>query len=309
MPGVLTPLDGSRFGEFAIPYAADIADRTRSNLHLVHAHVPDPRNRRPDLPALPASPSRPRSPFQQRLRARQSYLADAVRRFGLEVGSATALLAEDGVPMTIRRHAETLETDLIVMSTHGRTGMDRIWLGSVADTVTRSTHIPVLLVRPRWARRSSGRLSRVKRVLVPLDTAGVGEAILDPVMDLGEALGWRFLLLHVVPTRLLLGARAYPIHIQNLDRDRRRGREYLHAVAARFRSKGLSAEVRVVEDRAPDRAILRAARSGDVDMVAMASHGRGGLTRMVLGSTADRILAGTELPVLLGGGGESPYLD
>lgn len=299
VPGVLTPLDGSRFGEFALPYAADIADRTRSSLHLVHAHVPDPRNRRPEPATLPVSSP---APWEQRLRARQGYLTDAVRRFGLEVGSATALLAEEGVPTTIRRHAEALGSDLIVMSTHGRTGLDRLWLGSVADTVARSTRIPVLLVRPRWARRSSGGLSGIKRVLVPLDTDGVGEEILDPVMRLGEPLGWRFVLLHVVSTRLLLGARPYPIHVQNLDRERRRGREYLHAVASEFHSRGLSAEVRVVEATAPDRAILRLSRSGEVDMVAMASHGRGGLTRAVLGSVADRVLAGTALPVLLGGG-------
>lgn len=306
VPGtVLTPLDGSRFAEFVLPCAAAIADRARWSFHLVHAHVPDPKKRGAGLPALPPSVRPEETGCQRVLHARQSYLTSVVRRFRLEVDSASALMAEEGIPGTIRRHAETLGTDLIVMSTHGRTGLHRLWLGSVADSLVRSTRIPVLLVRPERTSRSPARLAEIDRVLVPLDTAGVGERILAPVMELGQALGWRFLLLHVVPTQLLVGARPYPIHAHDLEQGRRRGREYLHGVAARFRRRGLTVDVRVVEDSAPDRAILRTVEGEDVDLVAMASHGRGGVTRAILGSVTDRVLSGTSRPVLLGGCGET----
>lgn len=305
MPGsVLTPLDGSRFGEFVLPCAAGIADRARWSLHLVHAHVPDPRSRKQRLPTPPGPVRGGRPGWERELDARRGYLSSVVRRFGLQVGSTAALLAEEGIPGTIRSHAESLGTDLIVMSTHGRTGLHRLWLGSVADVLVRTTRIPVLLVRPERTSRAPGRLADINRVLVPLDTAGVAEEILEPAMELGRAMGWRFLLLHVVPTRLLVGARPYPVHADDLDLRRRRGREYLHGVASRFRRRGLVADVRVVEGASPDRAILGVAESEDVDLVAMATHGRGGVTRAILGSVTDGVVAGTSLPVLLGGGGD-----
>ncbi len=309
MPGsVLTPLDGSRFGELALPFAAAIADRTRWSLHLLHVHIPDPRNRRLALPAPRTVAEDPVHPVEEHLQARRAYLDGAARRFGLQVGSSSALLAEDeGVAGAIRRYAEESGIELIVMSTHGRTGVDRLWLGSVTDALVRATDVPVLLVRPGDGERTPCRLGDVERVLVPLDATPVGEHILEPVMKLGAALGWRFVLLHVVPTQVLFGARSYPLQAGDVIERRRKGVEYVRGVASRFREQGLSVEARIVNEEAPARAILRTAESGKIDLVAMASHGRGGLTRAILGSVADRVISGTALPVLLGGGGSTVH--
>lgn len=298
MPGcVVTPLDGSSFGELALPFAGAIADRTGAKLHLLHVHVPDPRNRTTALPG----PGQLGPPTRRRVRARRTYLARTARRYGLNVGSTLAVLAEDaGVAATIGRQARRLGADLIVMSAHGRTGMNRMWLGSVADALVRCSGIPVLFVRPPRARRTSVRLARMERVLVPLDTTACGDRILEPAMELGDALGWSFVFVHVVPTHLVVGARSYPI--QRRDEQQRIDAEmYLERVADRFRKRGLPFEVRIVEEEAPAGAIVRIAVEDEIDMVAMATHGHGGLTRAILGSVTDRVLRGTSLPILLEG--------
>lgn len=304
---VLTPLDGSRFGEFALPFAASIADRTRWNLQLFHVHIPDPRNRRLPPPADTRAEPVPTSPRERMLRARRAYLRQAARRVGLSEESVSAVVAEgQSVADTIRRHAEDVGTDLIVMSTHGRTGVDRLWLGSVADALVRSTRIPVLLVRPSPDERRSQELDSVSRVLVPLDSSPACDRILAPALALGEALGWSFLLLHVIPTHLVFGARSFPIPSGQVEEQRREAREFVEAVCGRFRDRGVDHDVRLVEDEAPARAILRTLSGDRIDLVSMATPGHGGITRAILGSVVDRVVQATSLPLLLAGPGAAP---
>ena len=302
---VLTPLDGSRFGEAALPFASAISDQTGWDLHLLHVHVPDPRDRKvhPAISGDRTPGLRNRSDWA--LRAREAYLEGTVERHGLRVGSMTALRAErEGVSSTIRRHAEALQSDLIVMSTHGRTGVERFWLGSVADALARATAVPVFLVRT-MSEGTTGQpgMGGVRRALVPLDGSPVGEQILEPMLRLAPSLGWTVRLLHVVPTRILFGARSYPLLAGDIVERHRRGVEYLRGVAARFGERDVPVETEVLEGDDPSRAIVDAAREWEADLVAMASHGRGGLTRAILGSVTDGVLSRSSLPLLVGGGG------
>lgn len=300
---VLTPLDGSRFGEAALPFASAISDHVGWSLHLLHVHVPDPRYRK-IRSGLSAGARGRHERFDWALRAREAYLEGTVERHGLNVGSMAALEADPkGVSSTIRRHADQLSTDLIVMSTHGRTGVERFWLGSVADALARATAVPVFLVRTTPDGPSRRQMSQVRRVLVPLDTSPVGEKILDPVLQLAPALGWNVHLLHVVPTRILFGARTYPLLAGDIVQRHRQGTEYLRGVATRFRDRGVPVTIEVVERDDPSRAIVERAGDIEADLVAMASHGRGGLTRAILGSVTDGVISRSSLPLLVGGGG------
>lgn len=305
MPGhILTPLDGSRFGEAALPFASAISSVAGWDLHLLHVHVPDPRRRKIQVARRGPDSPEPATGTDWALRAREAYLQGAVERFGLRVGSMAALKAgREGVSSTIRRHAETLSTNLIVMSTHGRTGVQRFWLGSVADALARGTNVPVFLVRTLEEGGSRHRMSQVRCVLVPLDASPVGEQILGPVLQLAPLLDWSVRLLHVVPTRILFGARSYPLLAGDIVQRHRRATEYLRAVAARFRERNVPVDIEVVEREDPSRAIVEEAHRGEVDLVAMASHGRGGLTRAILGSVTDGVIARSSLPLLVGGGG------
>lgn len=304
---VLTPLDGTRFAEAALPFASAIASRAGWNLHLLHVHIRDPRTDKVPLAVPRHGKGWARRGGDRALEARRAYLEGTVERYGLRVGSLSALDAGgDGIPTAICRYAEDLSSDLIVMSTHGRTGVERLWLGSVADALSRATCVPVLLVRSVAEGGRLRSMAQVREALVPLDTSPVAERILPRVLHLGSLLGWSVRLLHVVPTRILFGARSYPLMAGDLMERRRRGEEYLRGVARRFEEKGIPVETMVVEDEDPARAIVSAAEEHGVDLVAMASHGRGGLTRAILGSVTDGILSRSRLPLLLGGGGSDP---
>lgn len=301
---VLTPLDGSRFAEAAIPFASAIASRAGWNLHLLHVHIPDPRLEKVRSAAPRREEGWARKGRDRALEARRAYLEGTVERYGLRVGSLSALDAGgEGIPSTICRYAEELSSNLIVMSTHGRTGVERVWLGSVADALSRATCVPVLLVRSAAEGARLRSMARVRQVLIPLDTSPVAERILPRVLHLGSLLAWSVRLLHVVPTRILFGARSYPLMAGDLMERHRRATEYLRGVAARFEERDIPVETMVVEDEDPARAIVSAAEEHGVDLVAMASHGRGGLTRAILGSVTDGILSRSRLPLLLGGGG------
>ncbi len=181
--------------------------------------------------------------------------------------------------------------------------MERFWLGSVADALARATAVPVFLVRTTADGLARRGMSEVRRVLVPLDASPVGEKILAPVLQLAPALGWSVRLLHVVPTRILFGARSYPLLAGDIVERHRQGTDYLGEAASRFRDRGVPVETEVVEGDDPSRAIVEAAREGEADLVAMASHGRGGLSRAILGSVTDGVLSRSSLPLLVGGGG------
>lgn len=296
---VLTPLDGTPFGEFALPWATNIARAAGWSLHLVHARVPDPHKVRPGLGGLTSS--RPPDPW--RLGSRVGYLDAVADRWGLVPGSTAALLADTGVPDAIRRHAEDLgDTRLIVMSTHGRVGLDRLWMGSVSDTLVRSTRIPVLLVRPDRMGEAAPE-GVVRRVLVPLDGGELGESILEPLLELGPPLAWSFLLLHAVTPTSGNGEPRRPGRLYETLHRRRLVSGYLERIAHLFRRRGLDVRTRVVESDSWRRAIVRIAQRGETDLIAMATHGTGGLTRAILGSTVDRVLAASSVPMLLSASG------
>ncbi|MGH7615805.1 MAG: universal stress protein [Gemmatimonadaceae bacterium] len=171
---LLVPLDTSTLAEQAVPVAAAIAKaRKASEIRLVVVHERLWYARHRDAPWNDA-----RSTMER------AYLESKAR----EVGSILAIpvIVEHptgGVVDAIAEITKSAGTDLIVMTTHGRTGMSRAWLGSVADGIMRSAGAPVLMLRPSVqptpVDRPAGSFSRV---LIPLDGSGEAETILDEAM-------------------------------------------------------------------------------------------------------------------------------
>jgi nucleotide-binding universal stress UspA family protein len=148
---ILVPLDGSAFGEHALPLALSIARRARTELLLLHVHAP--------LAAVYAEGAGYiDSQLEHEIKQReQAYLDGVARRLQgpADVGVRT-LLREGEVAATVRATAEGTGAGLVVMTTHGHGALARFWLGSVADKVIRDLPMPLLLVRPGGAPRSSG---------------------------------------------------------------------------------------------------------------------------------------------------------
>ena len=292
---ILVPLDGSRLAEQAVPVAQAIAERARCRLKLVLVHQPD----------ILVEPGPDYSRLQlAKLKADREYLRTVARGLRGHLGDAvSATVLQGPITQTLATYTRARGTDLVVMTTHGRGGPRRAWLGSVADRLVRTAEVPILLVRAReeGAVSSSPDFSQI---LVPLDGSPLSEAAVIPAATLARLWDGEVLLVQIVPSVLsaaddrTLGAAV--VYNQRLTAIRRSSAEdYVGHLAERLRAEGVKATgLAVLGSDVADR-LLGLARPERVGLVVIASHGRGGLQRLVLGSVTDKLVRAAEVPVLV----------
>ncbi|HMP41360.1 MAG TPA: universal stress protein [Roseiflexaceae bacterium] len=304
---ILVPLDGSKMGEQALPLALDIARRAGATVHLVHVCGATL------LDAVDGAPT-DRTPATSRGRARH-YLDRLAERLADEtdVAVSTALLDPPEsvvhtatIADTLCRHMADIGTDLIVMTTHGRGGLARFWLGSVADTLVRRSGIPIMLLRPHEVPAEPHQLSALRRILVPLDGSLEAEAILDPVLELGTLMQAEYTLFHAISPFILapalIGDADSPTPEEPEARIAQRlheAEQYLERIAGRLRTLGYTVQTRAIFTQHPATAILHQAYEQGCGTIAMSTHGRGGVARLLIGSVADKVLRSADGPVLL----------
>jgi len=298
LKSILVPLDGSKFSESSLPLATRIGRVTGAKLHLAQVHVPY----EPDQ--LLAN-----TPFQfegvdmeeydaHRLEQDQAYAAEVGRRLNEDGVCAEARVMEGRrVADVLAEYADRVGADLIVMSSHGHSGASRLWLGSVADELVRHSTTPLLVNRPESV--TDVGPSSVGHILVPLDGSNLAESVLGPVTDLAKATGAKLTLAHVVAIVTVLGPRILPLVQAELEPELERAAAYLERVATRLREEGLDVDTLAVHGKTPSLALPEMADRLNVDLIAMATHGYGGLKRTLLGSVADKLLRSSSLPVLL----------
>ena len=292
---IVVPLDGSQFAEHALPPALEIARRAGGQVRLMT--VCDTGSAVPEVvESAPSSAA-----------GAEAYLSKLRERVG--AGGEVEIDAEvlsGPVVESIRDEVRRTVAGLVVLSTHGRGPLSRIWMGSVADRLVRRAPCPLLLVRPSGEEGAPDPWEGfpVDRILVPLDGSRVGEAVLERAVGLGALFDAAFTLLTVVWLPEYVGTPDLP-HVAWVDRKKvlermaGRARERLDEVAGRMRDRELRVEVAVAEDAHPADAILRFAESEDADVVARGTLGRGGVARTVLGSVADKVVRSSSTPLLL----------
>ncbi len=291
----LVPLDGSGFGETALALAAALAERKGCALDLVTVY---PSTAHPDISATMSAEIETWS----RARA-QAYLESmaeqARRRFNIELRTT---VLEGGVTTAIADHARANPPELIVMSTHGRSGPSRLFLGSVADRLVRELHCPFILVRPSTP-PAEVELPAAARVLVPLDGSPLAESVLDEVERLfSPRLATLRLVRAVEPVAAFpIGAPMPmpPMEPELLEVRRAAAKEYLEGTAWKLRQSGWRVAYEVVTDRHPADVVLSCAEAHACDLIAIATRGRGGVQRLFLGSVADKVIRGAATPVLV----------
>lgn len=283
---VLVPLDGSPYAEQALPLAAALAGRLGAELRLLYVHDP--------------SSGEPRDAIS---RQEEDYLAEVARRFDAEAGgrvSAACRLGRAGEEL--QRYIAMEGIDLLVMTTRGWGGPALDGLGSVAEATIRSTAVPVLLSRPTedGAPRPDG--TAIEHVLVPLDGSEFAEAILAHAATVGgeEA---RYSLVRVVPAPVPWDPTAvsfgWSLDEAELEALRAEALDYLERVADTLAGRVRRVDTVVLLEPEPAESILDFADRNDVDLVALATHGRGGIRRHALGSVAEKVLRGITVPVLV----------
>ncbi len=302
---ILVALDGSDLAEHALPIAVSLARRHGAALHLARVYVP--------VAGVYGEHAIRYDEALDRLlmkRARD-YLDDVVARVAVAAGlQASSSLLEGPVADVISRHATAVGADLLVMTTQGRGPMARFWFGSVSDEIVRQAGVPLLFARPEAGPPDLRKEPLVQRVLIPLDGSALAESILEPGLSLvGNSKTVYTLLQNVIPVAELsygpaggrvTGFRESLKELQELEtQESKRAQEYLEPLAQRLRTRSFAVNTRVTLSERTATAILDEASANGADLIALATRGRGGLKRLMLGSVADKVLRGAATPVLI----------
>ena len=297
---VLVPLDGSELAEVTLVYAKELAGRMDLEVILLHVGSPG------------ASESMPlrRAYVEQAVEMVKLGSAEVQKKFGLRRrGKAIKVRGElvAGYPADeILRYAGEHEVDLILMATHGWSGIKRWLLGSVADKVLRASVVPVWLVRATAAKGVvySERL----RFLVPLDGSELAELVLPHVEALAKQRSTEpveVVLVRVCEPLVLPAVTAPEASLnwgkmagEHMVKCRQSAEKYLSKIEKRFEGIGAGVSSVVLEGQPAD-GIIDYANKNRFDLVVMATHGRSGISRWAYGSVAGKVLLGTSSPVFL----------
>jgi nucleotide-binding universal stress UspA family protein len=296
---IVVPLDGSPLAERALPVAAGLAESSGALLHIVVVHKW-------------LSSWTPTNPFTMDLdaieaRAREEKvlyaqgIAEALMR-SRQIRTRPVVL--DGFAADlIGRYVRTARAALVVMTTHGRGGFNRYWFGSVADRLIRRLSTPILLCR---AAPGEFRVPELPftHVVVALDGSLRSETALRAAEELSSVAGpSRLELLMILePPHIFAataGLDAPELHLGTPEELRRRTETYLHLLADQVKERGGDATVTVLDAPQVAEGLLSAAESGNADVIAIATRGRGGAARFVVGSVADKVLRAGTLPILI----------
>ena len=296
---IVVPLDGSSLAEHALPFATSLALASNASLHLVSvvpaAAFVDPYE-------FPATVSGALVRTQAEMRG---YLVRAAARVMRVTGVPTTGETRFDSPVTaILSVVREQNADVIVMTSHGRGGIARAWLGSTADALVRHSPVPVLVLKPETDVEVDLRVRPTPAsILVPLDGSPLAEAALEPALAIARTAKASITMLMVVEVALgvypELASYALTYEHVVLLEHRERAERYLARIADRVRAEGIEVETVLLDDGAVAKAIVEHARDRAGGMIVMATHGRGGFRRLLMGSVADKVVRGSELPVMI----------
>jgi nucleotide-binding universal stress UspA family protein len=279
---ILVPTDFSSQSEAALAYARLFGKTFNASLHAMH--VSSGRLRPPhegaDVPEDPPAALRE--------------LRDRVTRGGSSRFTTIRLVEGTDPARHIVRYAETAHIALIVMGTHGRKGIVRLVMGSVAETVVRTAPCPVVTVHGLPRSSAVG----LHRILVPIDFSAASGAALDAATVIAAQFGASMHLLHVLPENGLGGALGSEVFAAEAPEVRT-----LRLTNARDRLRHrIPATSRIVTTEvifgAPAEKIAAYADDNDFDLIVMGTHGRTGQSHVLMGSVAERVVRTAQCPVM-----------
>ena len=290
---ILIPLDGSTFAESALPAAIGLAENLNAACEIISVFEEQSIAVNSDFTA---------QRFKEWL---TRYLDDLVLRIGEISNVVCTPVVLDGSPAArLVDYAKQTPADLMVMATHGRGALSRAWLGSVADHVLRNVEIPVLLVRAdEDILPGLTKQARFRHIVVALDGSELAEQSLGWATNIARKTGASLTLLRAVEPLVPFSSPYLPHAVMEThdvaEIGRKEAERYLSDVKERLRGEGVSVSVETLPDRHPAQGILEFSRENTVDLIAIATHGRTGVARVVLGSVADKVVRGSHTAVLL----------
>jgi nucleotide-binding universal stress UspA family protein len=293
----LVPVDGSDSSNRAIDFAVALAKAKGAEIIFCYSV---------DLTPALLSSSGPYSgvdtiaPILDALESDcHSFLAAATARAdGSGVAVATRELA-GAATAAILEALEDHSFAAVVMGTHGRRGASRFFLGSTADGVLRRAVVPVFVVS-ETAATATGTGDPVAAIAVALDDSDPADAALDYALELAEPGTTRLVLTHAVDVRTIYGLAAsqrYPLPAA-LAEARQAAAALIARAAARAKERGIEVESVVLEGE-PRESLLDLVRTHGIGLLAIGTHGRRGLQRLLLGSVAEGVVRDAPVPVVV----------
>jgi nucleotide-binding universal stress UspA family protein len=293
---IMVPTDGSGFDREAIRVALRLAERCDAKIRLVRvlatgsffgmAAAEDPATA-PDLAR------------SERDRALSELYALAAECRATSKADISVDLHAGPVNDVLQGYARRNDVDLIVISTHARSGITRLSMGSVTDSLIRHTTIPVLVVKPSTSYLNPQVREAFRRIVVPLDGSSLAEQILSRVLTLANLEEAEITLLNVlVPESYSQREMAAP-NLPWWDKDVSVAQSYLFRIATNLRRAGVPVTTDIVISENIAGAIGDFASREKADLIAIATHGRGGLNRMLHGSVADAVMHSTRMSMLV----------
>jgi nucleotide-binding universal stress UspA family protein len=293
---ILVPLDGSAVAEQVLPYARFLAARLKLPVELLG--VVDPAAIA--VSGLTHDPRYVGKLTEDGRRASEAYLARVSGTFS-EKPAAWCVQIGNPALAIIDRAAQDKGT-LVAMATHGRTGMSRWLLGSVAEKVLRGSTNPLLLVRAGVGGRGDGGVE-FETVIVPLDTSPLAETVLRDATELATLLQLKVILAHTyeVPVSSYLGAEDYSTsNYRSVAAElREQGRKYLDRKVKELERGGLAKVSSILLEGSAAEEIIALTRSQPNSLVAITTHGYSGVKRWVLGSVTEKVARHCDDPVLV----------
>jgi nucleotide-binding universal stress UspA family protein len=286
---ILCPVDFSEVSQHALDHAAAIARWYEARLRVLHVVVNLPAT---DLPRL-AVPQVDRERLSAALREMTVRVPPelAVDFEVQEAGSAHELILAE---------AAAGRVDLLVLGTHGRSGVEKLFLGSVAEKVIRKSTCPTLVVPARAADVSPDRPIIFRNILCAIDFSESSLAALELALSMATEADARLTLLHVVDIpqeigdTVLAGFDVERIRQDSIDQAKQRLEDLVPDQVRAY----CTVETAVVHGRA-HRKVLGVAEQQQVNLIVMGTQGRGAVDRLLFGSTTHHVIRAAACPVLI----------
>jgi nucleotide-binding universal stress UspA family protein len=297
---ILCPIDFSEHSRRALEHALAIARWYGSDVAVLHVAFAVPLALGPEPPV----PAEPTAAQRQRLTAEIPRFVQAAQPGTVRV--ATVLREGANVAAVIRHEADALHADLLTIGTHGRSGINHLLLGSVAEKVLRTAVCPVLTVPRSASEPAPAAPIAYKRILCPVDFSDSSMQALQYALSLAQEADAHLTVLHVMTYDLETEA---PEMYETVVADRRLtveayrekceaySRERLDAAIPRSAREFSTLDTKLAAGKAY-REILRIAGDQQMDLIVMGVRGRGAVDRLIFGSTTQHVVRQATCPVL-----------
>jgi len=289
---ILISLDGSKFSEAALPWALEARRRVGVGLDITSVAEPIPTIEYAEWNI-------------EAERWTSEYVDRIIEDCGDEAGGEVTGSGLTGSPLDqILQRAKARDASLIVAATHGRGPLARSWLGSVADGLLRTAPVPVLLVRPQEGDDSIFAPEPVVAdIMVSIDGSADSEAALAEARRWTRAFDATLHLVQVVTYPNEIASPYLPqtvaLNREVIDDSTRQAEQHIEGLATELRGEGMDVRTHVPEDVHGAAGIVHVAKKVGADLLVMATHGRGGLRRALLGSVTDKVVRSTDVPVIV----------